>query len=375
MAVARSGGARAAGRAGARVDGEDTDHRRVEVEGFGPDLGEADAPEQVLDFAGGAQGGARRGPWAARLGCDGDASARREPLAQLPELLGRRRPEPEGVDGEDDVEGTTEGRRELIDRSPGQRDAPGPDGGCVAPRRLAEHRAGVVDAVDMPRLTDAAAQLGDGKPKPISRTRSVGRTSSSETTHLLRWRLEERCAITQPAAWPAAPRGRPNWPATALKTARFTAMSASPPVVFCTADSQRLQVPLKSRCGRQRRTEPPSRHRNQHQRPDQQPRTHRRPRRARTGADIENLGVERGHRTLVITRKGGKVATIPLAPRTARAIDLAVGERTEGPISTDSGGQRLDRHGAGRIVRRIARRAGTGKNVGPHTLRHAFITA
>jgi hypothetical protein len=28
------------------------------------------------------------------------------------------------------------------------------------------------------------------------------------------------------------------------------------------------------------------------------------------------LGVERGHRTLVITRKGGKVVTIPLAPRT-----------------------------------------------------------
>jgi integrase/recombinase XerD len=36
-----------------------------------------------------------------------------------------------------------------------------------------------------------------------------------------------------------------------------------------------------------------------------------------TGADIEALGVERGHRTLVITRKGGKVVTIPLAPRTA----------------------------------------------------------
>ena len=46
------------------------------------------------------------------------------------------------------------------------------------------------------------------------------------------------------------------------------------------------------------------------------------------GADIEALGVERGHRTLVITRKGGKVVTIPLAPRTARAIDLAVGERS-----------------------------------------------
>jgi integrase len=46
-----------------------------------------------------------------------------------------------------------------------------------------------------------------------------------------------------------------------------------------------------------------------------------------TGADIEHLGLERGHRTLTITRKGGKVVTIPLAPRTARAIDLAIGER------------------------------------------------
>src|SRR5882672_11312203 len=49
-----------------------------------------------------------------------------------------------------------------------------------------------------------------------------------------------------------------------------------------------------------------------------------------TGADIEHLGLERGHRTLTTTRKGGKVVTIPLAPRTARAIDLALGERTGG---------------------------------------------
>jgi integrase/recombinase XerD len=82
-----------------------------------------------------------------------------------------------------------------------------------------------------------------------------------------------------------------------------------------------------------------------------------------------------GHRTLVITRKGGKVVTIPLAPRTARAIDLAVGERCEGPIFLTTDGHRLDRHGAGRIVRRVASRAGITKPVGPHTLRHAFITA
>jgi integrase/recombinase XerD len=47
----------------------------------------------------------------------------------------------------------------------------------------------------------------------------------------------------------------------------------------------------------------------------------------------------------------------------------------EGPVSLTPGGQRLDRHGAARVVRRIARRAKIAKLVGPHTLRHAFITA
>ncbi len=94
-----------------------------------------------------------------------------------------------------------------------------------------------------------------------------------------------------------------------------------------------------------------------------------------TSADIEHLGLERGHRTLTITRKGGKVVTIPLAPRTARAIDLAIGERAEGPVFLAKDGRRLDRHGAERIVRTTARRAGIIKPVTPHTLRHAFITA
>jgi site-specific recombinase XerD len=94
-----------------------------------------------------------------------------------------------------------------------------------------------------------------------------------------------------------------------------------------------------------------------------------------TGADIEHLGLERGHRTLTVTRKGGKVVTIPLAPRTARAIDMAIGERTDGPVFLAADRRRLDRYGAGRIVRRIARRAGIAKIVTPHTLRHAFITA
>ena len=86
-----------------------------------------------------------------------------------------------------------------------------------------------------------------------------------------------------------------------------------------------------------------------------------------TGANIENLGVERGHRTLVITRKGGKVVTIPLAPRTARAIDLATGERSSGPVFLAPDGRRLDRHGAGRIVRRVALRRDRQESQPPHT--------
>jgi integrase/recombinase XerD len=93
------------------------------------------------------------------------------------------------------------------------------------------------------------------------------------------------------------------------------------------------------------------------------------------GADIEALGLERGHRTLTTLRKGGKTVTIPLAHRTARAVDRAIGERDSGPIFITADGRRLDRHGASRIVRRVARRAEITKPIGPHTLRHAFITA
>ena len=50
-------------------------------------------------------------------------------------------------------------------------------------------------------------------------------------------------------------------------------------------------------------------------------------------------------------------------------------EEAQRSIFLAADGRRLDRHGAGRIVRRIARRAGITKKVGPHSLRHAFITA
>ncbi len=94
------------------------------------------------------------------------------------------------------------------------------------------------------------------------------------------------------------------------------------------------------------------------------------------GADIDKLEVNRGHRTLFIHRKGYKTATIPLAPRTARALDLYIGERSSGPIFlNDDGTERLDRHASARIVRRLAKRAGIDKRISPHSLRHSFITA
>src|SRR5262249_38620685 len=93
------------------------------------------------------------------------------------------------------------------------------------------------------------------------------------------------------------------------------------------------------------------------------------------GADITAIRSERGHRTLTVLRKGGKIVTIPLAPRTARSLDLAIGERVDGPIFLRPDGHRMDRHCAGRIERRVARRTGLDKKISPHTLRHAFIVA
>jgi integrase/recombinase XerD len=90
--------------------------------------------------------------------------------------------------------------------------------------------------------------------------------------------------------------------------------------------------------------------------------------------NVEDLGIERGHRTLRIMGKGHKPATIPLVPRTARTIDLAVGERHEGPILRRRDGQRLDRRTAHRWVRSIGTRSGLG-HVHPHMLRSAFIMA
>src|SRR5271167_2731667 len=90
--------------------------------------------------------------------------------------------------------------------------------------------------------------------------------------------------------------------------------------------------------------------------------------------NAEDLGFDRGHRTLRIIGKGNKPAVIPLVPRVARTIDLVLGERCGGPILHRRDGERLDRRTAHRWVRSIGKRAGVGI-VHPHMLRAAFIMA
>ena len=52
--------------------------------------------------------------------------------------------------------------------------------------------------------------------------------------------------------------------------------------------------------------------------------------------NIEDMAYERGHRVLRIIGKGNKPAVIPLVPRTARTIDLAVGRTPRRPDSVAS---------------------------------------
>jgi integrase/recombinase XerD len=91
-------------------------------------------------------------------------------------------------------------------------------------------------------------------------------------------------------------------------------------------------------------------------------------------ADVADLGVERAHRVLAVVGKGDQHTLVPLAPRTIRAIDSALGGRTNGPLLVSNTGGWLDRHDAARIVARLARRARLAKHITPHSLRHTMVT-
>lgn len=86
------------------------------------------------------------------------------------------------------------------------------------------------------------------------------------------------------------------------------------------------------------------------------------------------MALERGDQILRSIGKANEPALVPLLARTARTIDLAVGERREGPILLRHDAQRLGRLTARHWVRSIGKRAGI-ELVHPHMLRAALAMA
>ncbi|MGQ1799163.1 tyrosine-type recombinase/integrase [Kocuria oceani] len=86
---------------------------------------------------------------------------------------------------------------------------------------------------------------------------------------------------------------------------------------------------------------------------------------------------------LVITRKGGKTAVIPLPEHTVEALrgmagttgtELARGDEATGWLFATASGRSWARTDAAKLLTRLAQKAGIVKRVSPHVLRHTHAT-
>jgi integrase len=111
-------------------------------------------------------------------------------------------------------------------------------------------------------------------------------------------------------------------------------------------------------------------------------------------ADIADLGIDRGHRVLWVTRKGGKRQALALPGPAAERVDAylaarsragtAVAERGQPgsplrqPLFATATGGRLFPWDVWKLIRRLGERAGfpaeLTRRLGPHALRATFIT-
>lgn len=91
-------------------------------------------------------------------------------------------------------------------------------------------------------------------------------------------------------------------------------------------------------------------------------------------ASVTDMSTERGQRTLTVTRKGGKRQTLMVASEAARAVDTYLEGRESGPLILGARGGPISRHEVATTVDRYVTRAGVGKRITPHSMRHTFAT-
>ncbi|MFI2202646.1 tyrosine-type recombinase/integrase [Streptomyces sp. NPDC020192] len=92
--------------------------------------------------------------------------------------------------------------------------------------------------------------------------------------------------------------------------------------------------------------------------------------------NAEQLGYDRGHRTLPLRRKGGRVQAVPVPPLALDALLTYLDGRGSGPLFTTSSGRRWSEPEVWTHLRVLARRAELpqANSIKPHALRHGFIT-
>ena len=114
-----------------------------------------------------------------------------------------------------------------------------------------------------------------------------------------------------------------------------------------------------------------------------------------TGADVDDLGTDRGHRVLWVTRKGGRRQALVVPPPAIERLDAYLaargdlaglpavpGQRGAPPprrvLFATGGGRRLFPADLWHLIRRLAATAGLPADLvsrlGPHALRHSFAT-
>jgi site-specific recombinase XerD len=105
------------------------------------------------------------------------------------------------------------------------------------------------------------------------------------------------------------------------------------------------------------------------------------------GADVADLGVDRGHQVLTVVGKGNRRAKVPLSPATLQALHAYLDDRAaatgiggwrgmSGALLATTSGARMRPSQLWELVRRLAADAGIAEweRLSAHSLRHTAIT-